>query len=104
MPSVYDPVNVLRCERTFCFAGQGGNLQSVLDCLGKMEVDFLPLAGPSPDGASPGRCRISARKDSSSRMRLLFSSNHPRESRPGRVDTVIVVFSFPFFMVIPPVI
>ena len=62
------------------------------------------LPGHPPDGASPGRCRISARKDSSSRMRLLFSSNHPRESKPGRVDTIIVVFSFPFFMVIPPVI
>ena len=48
MPSVYDPVNVLRCERAFRFAGYGGDLQGVPDRLGKMEVDLLPLAGPSP--------------------------------------------------------
>ena len=60
------------------------------------------LVGHPPAGASPGRCRVSARKESSSKMRPLFSSNHPRESRPGRVDTVMIVFSFSFFIVIPP--
>ena len=42
-----NPVYVLRREGAPRLAEYGGNLQGAPDCLGKMEVDLLPLGGLS---------------------------------------------------------
>lgn len=75
MPALYDPNDILRCERMLGFAGYEGNLQSVPDCLGEMEVGLLLLGGAFSAGASPGRCRTPVRKESSSKTRSLKAAD-----------------------------